>query len=195
MALYIPRLEWNDQSATGTRTAGSPTISAISSTAAINVGMIASGTGIPTDAVVISKTANSVTLNVNATASGTSVVSFFERIDFQYPPSADTEEQLKPRQTVTESLSGLTQFVTDYLEAFRSVTLDFLTKTVADKLQNNFYLYAYKGGAFRWFPDQAIPGTYQNYELGRFDFQRDRQVKKHPEFLYQVKFQFRRVVE
>lgn len=195
MSLYIPRLEWNDQTVNATRNSGTPTLSGISSTAAINVGMIASGTGIPSDATVISKTVNSVTLSGNATSSGTSAVTFYERIDFQFPPSEDTEEEYRPKQTVTESLSGLTQFVTDYLEAFRTVQLDFLSLTVADKLQNNFYLYAYRGGAFRWFPDKdVLPLVSTSYELGRFDFKRIRQVKKHPSFLYQVQFTFRRVV-
>jgi hypothetical protein len=195
MSLLIPRLEWNDQSVTATRTSGSPVLSGISSTAAINAGMIASGTGIPSGATVISKTVNSVTLSANATLSGTSVVNFVERIDFDYPPSADTEEEYKPKQTVTEALSGLTQFVTDYLEAFRTVEMGFLTQTVADKLQTNFYLFAYKGGSFRWYPDKAVLSNFQTYELGRFDFSRARQVKKHPSFLYQVRMTFRRVVE
>lgn len=194
MSLYIPRLEWNDQSVTGTRTSGNPIISGITSTAAINVGMIANGTGVPSDAEVISKTATSVTLNVNATSSGTSAVNFVERINFEFPPTSDTEEELKPRQTVTESLSGLTQVVTDYLEAFRSVELSFIPSTVADKLRDNFYQYAYKGNSFRWFADKAFPLVFQTYELGRFDFARDRQVKKHPTFLYRIKFTFRRVV-
>lgn len=195
MSLYIPRLEWNDISEIGTTTSGNPTISSMASTTGINAGMIVTGTGIPSGAVVMSKTATSVTLNLNATSSGTSAISFFERIDFDFPPSQDTEEEYRPKQTITESLSGLTQVVTDYLEAFRSVQLDFLTQTVADKLQTNFYLYAYKGKSFRWFPDKAVTGSFQTYELGRWDFSRDRQVKKHPYFLYQVKMTFRRVVE
>lgn len=193
MALFIPRLEWNDQTVSATRNSGSPVLSAISSTAGITVGMIASGTGIPSGATVLSKTVSSVTLSENATSSGTSAVSFVERIDFDFPPTADTEEEYKPKQTVTESLSGLTQYVNDYLEAFRSVELGFITKTVADKLQTNFYIYAYQGGQFRWYEDKALAG-YQTYELGKLDFSRDRQVKKHPSFLYQIKFTFRRVV-
>ena len=153
------------------------------------------GIGIPTGATVISKTVNSVTLSANATSSGTSGVNFVERIDFDYPPSADTEEEYKPKQTITESLSGLTQFVTDYLEAFRTVEMGFLTQTVADKLQTNFYIAAYKGATFKWYPDKDVPGDFKNYELGAFNFSRERQVKKHPSFLYRVKLTFRRVVE
>lgn len=193
MSLFIPRLEWNDQTVTATKTSGNPVLSSISSTVAINAGMIASGTGIPSGATVISKTVNSVTLSVNATSSGTSAVNFVERIDFEFPPSQDTEEEFKPKQTVTESLSGLTQYVTDYLEAFRTVQLDFLTVAVADKLRDNFYIHAYKGGTFRWYADKALP-AFRTYELGKFDFSRDRQVKKHPSFLYALKLTFRRVV-
>lgn len=192
MSLYIPRLEWNDQSVTATRSNGSPVLSSISSTAGINAGMIASGTGIPSGATVISKTVNSVTLSDVATSSGTSAVNFVERIDFDYPPTADTEEEFKPKQTVTASLSGLRQYVTDYLEATRSVQLGFLTQAIADKLRDNFYLYAYVGGSFRWYPDKALAG-YQTYELAKFEFSRDRQVKKHPSFLYALKLDFRRV--
>ena len=195
MSLYIPRIEWNDQSVTGTLTSGSPTISGITSTTGINAGMIVNGTGIPSDAVVLSKTATSVTLNQNATLSGTYAANYLERIDFDFPPTQDSEEEYRPKQTITESLSGLTQVVTDYLEAFRSVEMGFLTQTVADKLQNNFYLWAYKGNSFRWFADKAFTTTFQTYELGKWDFSRDRQVKKHPSFLYQVKMTFRRVVQ
>lgn len=193
MSLYIPRLEWNDQSVTATRSNGNPVLSSISSTAGINAGMIASGTGIPSGATVISKTVNSVTLSEGALSSGTSVVNFVERIDFDYPPTEDTEEEFKPKQTVTASLSGLRQYVTDYLEATRSVQLGFLTQVVADKLRDNFYLYAYVGGSFRWYPDKALAG-FQTYELAKFEFSRDRQVKKHPSFLYALKLDFRRVV-
>lgn len=195
MSLLIPRLEWNETSVTATRTSGNPVLSAIASTAGISAGMIASGSGIPSGATVISKTVNTVTLSENATSSGTSGVTFVERIDFDYPPTTDTEEEYRPKQTITESLSGLTQFVTDYLEAFRTVEMGFLTEAVANKLQTNFYLVAYKGGVFKWYPDKTVTGTFQSYELGKFDFSRDRQVKKYPSFLYSVKMTFRRVVE
>lgn len=193
MSLFIPRLEWNDQTVTGTRSSGNPILSSISSTAAINVGMIAIGTGIPTGATVISKTVNSVTLSENATSSGTSGVTFFERLDFDFPPVSDSEEQWKPKQTVTESLSGLQQTVTDYLEAIRDVRLNFVTTTLADKLKTNFYLYAYLGNTFRYYPDKDEAEVF-TYELENKNFSRVRTVKKHPNFLYEVALKFRRVV-
>lgn len=194
MSLFIPRLEWNDQSVTATRVSGNPVLSSISSTAAINVGMIASGTGIPSGATVLSKTVNSVTLSKNASLSGTSAIAFVERIDFDFPPTFDTEEQYTPKQTITESLSGLQQTVTSYLEATRVVKLNFVTTAIADKLKLNFYLYVYKGSAFRYYADKDVI-DFNTYELDVRKYARTRTVKKHPAFLYETQMTFRRVVE
>jgi hypothetical protein len=194
MANYIPRLEWNPRSVTATRTASDPVLASIASTTEINVGMIASGTGIPSGAEVISKTVNSVTLSANATLSGTSVINFVERLDFDFPPSKDSEEEYKPKQTITESLSGLQQTVTNFLEATRKITVDFLTTAKADKLKTNFYIYVYKGNTFTYYPDKDEAPSF-TYELDKRDFARIRQVKKHPLFLYQLQMSFRRVVE
>lgn len=194
MALWIPRLEWDDQIVTATRTALSPILSSISSTTEINVGMIATGTGIPTGATVISKTVNSVTLNVDATLSGTSSVTFFERYDFEFPPVKDTEEVWKPKNTVSESLSGLVQVSTQFLEAIRDLEFWFINSTDSAKLRDNFYLFAYRGNSFRYYPDQDV-NSYEDMELNGFTYSQNRQVKKHPNFLYSIRFSFRRVVE
>ena len=194
MSLWIPRLEWNDQTVTGTTAIGSPTITGISSTAAINAGMIASGSGIPANSVVVSKTASSVTLNNNCTAAATISVTFFERYDFEFPPVEDSEEIWKPKQTVTDSLNGTTQITTLFLEATRQLKFFFINQTDADKLRDNFYRYAYKGYFFRFFPDKDEVPVY-SMQLERFDFSRARQVKKHPNFKYSINFTFRRVVE
>lgn len=193
MALLIPRLEWDDQSATATRTSGNPILSAISSTTAINVGMIAKGTGIPLDAQVISKTVNSVTLNVNATSSGSSVVEFFERYDFEFPPVKDTEEKLKPKLSVSESLSGTQQFILNFIEAERDLEFFFITHTDAEKLREKFYRFALLGNSFRYFDDKD-DAPFKTMTLGKFDYSQNRQVKKHPYFKYSIQFSFRRVV-
>lgn len=58
-------------SPTGTTSSGSPTITSVSDTTDIGIGQPATGSNIPNYAYVVSKTANSVTLNLNATGSGT----------------------------------------------------------------------------------------------------------------------------
>ncbi len=58
---------------TGTTTSGSNSVTAISSTTAITVGMTVSGTGIPAGTTVVAKGSGTITLSQNATASGTAV--------------------------------------------------------------------------------------------------------------------------
>jgi hypothetical protein len=189
----IPRLEWNEISQSATRTAGNATLSGMASTVGIVAGMIATGTGIPTGATVISTTATSVTLSVNASASGTSVVAFFERYDFQYPPTKDSEDSRRPNQAVATSLSGIRQVQTNFIEIERSLDFGFVNPTDADKLRTNFYVFAVTGKAFRYFQDKDV-NSFLSYELKRASYDQVRQVKKHPNFLYSISFIFRRVL-
>lgn len=57
---------------TATRTSGSNVLTAVSSVANIRVGTRLNGTGIPAGTVVISNTANTITMSANATSSGSS---------------------------------------------------------------------------------------------------------------------------
>lgn len=63
-------------STTGTTGAGSPTISAVSSTLGIQPGMTISGSGVPSGATVLSTTSSTVTMSANATASGSPTLAF-----------------------------------------------------------------------------------------------------------------------
>jgi len=194
--LYIPRLEWNDITGlTGDTTNNDPNVTGISSTERIREGMIVTGVGIPAETRIVSKTLTSVVLSQNATASGSAVaLTFFERLDFVYPPKFDSEEKLKPQQKITTALSGVQQIQTDHLKAERELEFWFLTQEDADLLKQWFYIgWAVYGRSFRYYPDQDDSVVFE-YTLNKFDFQRDRQVKKHPEFLYKLKFSFRRVV-
>jgi hypothetical protein len=193
MALWIPKLEWNDVEVIGDLTITSPTISNIASTAEINVGMIAQGTGIPTGAAVISKTATSVTLNIAVTTSASSAtVDFFERFEFQYPPVKDSEEIIQPRNVVSVSLSGVTQVQTNHVEVLRNTEHWFVKQADADKLKNNFFEFALYGNKFRYYPDKDET-PFNDWILKEYRFDRDRQVKKHPNFLYKLDLKFTRV--
>lgn len=194
MALWKPRLEWNDQTVNATKTNLSPVLSGISSTAEITVGMIAQGNGIPTGATVISKTVNSVTLSEDATLSETSEVNLFNRYDFEFPPTRDTEDKFAPKQTQTESLSGISQTTTNYIEAIRDMTFWFVNQADCDFLRDSFYLgWAVYGNEFRMYPDQDEP----EFDISKLDttkFSRNRQVKKHPNFKYSFSLSFRKIV-
>lgn len=193
---YIPRLEWNEITGlAGDTTNLNNVVTGISSTAALRVGMIVTGVGIPSETRIVSKTLTSVTMSTDATASGSAVsLTFFERFDFQFPPTRDSEEKLKPQNKVTTAISGSQQIQTDHLEAERDLTFGFLTAADTEILNSIFYKsFALFGNEFRYFQDKADAG-FQTYQLNNFSFTQDRQVKKHPEFLYQTKFSFRRVV-
>lgn len=193
MSLWIPRLEWDFQTINATQNATN-VLSGISSTAEINVGMIVDVTGVPSGATVISKTVNSVTLSENATLSGTFATIFHERYDFEYPPVKDSEEILKPKQNILESLNGSQQRQTLFLEAVRNLEFWFVNQVDADKLLYTFYMYAYKGNQFLYYQDKAIASSV-SYELENSSFARARQIKKHPNFKYSIAYSFRRVVE
>jgi len=194
--LYIPRLEWNDITGlTGNTTNNDPNVTGISSTESLRVGMIVTGVGIPAGTRIVSKTLTSVVLSQNATATGSAVaLTFFERLDFTYPPKTDTEEKMKPQQKITTALSGIQQVQTDHIEAERDLEFWFLNQADADLLKDTFYLlWAVYGKSFRYYPDQDDTVVFE-YSLNKLDFQRVRQVKKHPEFLYKINLSFWRVV-
>jgi hypothetical protein len=193
---YIPRLEWNEITGlTGDLTISDDTILGISSTAALRVGMIVQGVGIPSGTRIVSKTLTSVVMSTDATASGSAVsLTFFERYDFEYPPVKDSEEKIKPAQKISTSINGSTQIQTDHVEAERDLDFNFVKSDEVDLLEQVFYKsFALFGNSFRYFQDKE-DSVFQTYELNTFTFNRNRQIKKHPTFLYQLKFSFRRVI-
>lgn len=193
--LYIPRLEWNEFSVAGlTTTNASPVVTGFSSTDSIKVGMIVTGAGVLADTRIVSKTATTVTMSQDANASGTTSLTFFERFDFQYPPTKDSEDNLKADVKTTQSLSGSLQTQVNFVEAIRALEFWFLTQDERDSLKDDFFLaWAVFGKSFRFFVDKADTG-FNNYELKQYQFDDERQRKKHPEFLYKLSMQMRRVV-
>lgn len=71
---------WPSTAFTATRTSGSPTLTSIADTSAFTAGQAVTGTGIPNNSRVVSKTASTVTLDKNATASGTSSLTLWTTI-------------------------------------------------------------------------------------------------------------------
>lgn len=189
----IPRLEWNFLEMTGD-THSNTTVDDIASTADIKVGMYVSGTGIPAGTTVQAKAANSVTLSAAATSTNNDVaLTFWERFDFTYPPSKDSDIYFDPQEKITAALSGARQVQVDFIEEKRDVTFGFLTNTERGTLMNDFFLdWAAYGEEFRYYPDKADSG-YEEYELADYKLMPKRQVKKHPYFLYEMSFKFRRV--
>lgn len=190
----IPRIEWNEISVVGDSTISDDEITGISSTSSVKVGMIVTGTGIPADTEVLSKTANSIQLSKNATANGNDITfTLFERFDFAYPPVKDSDEDIIPNGIETRSLSGAEQNQTNYMQFERNPIFSHLTEDEKDTLKNDFFKdWAAYGNSFRYFYDKA-DSSYVEYSLKTRQFKPKRMAKKHPYFLYEIAFSFKRV--
>jgi len=193
--LYIPRIEWRDVAITGTLATSSTTISSIADTSEIQDGMIVIGDGIPEDTTVVSKTSSTITISNAATSTGTESLDLFYRFNFTYPPTIDSEDKLRVNNKVSESISGIRQIQTNFIFFERDLEFGFVTKAQINTLQRYFLIgWASLGKQFRYFTDKEDE-DFETYELRSFNFDRVRQVKKHPEFLYKIRFSFRRVNE
>jgi len=192
---YIPRFEWKETIQIGDTLIATDTILVMPDTIGIEVGMTVTGAGIPDDTTVLVVNANDVQMSADATTSETAEpFNFFWRYDFEFPPVKDTEFVRKPKNAVAASLSGLQQVQTSFLEGELDLEFWFIKQDEADMLRDNWYLWAYRGNYFRYFPDLADSVVY-TVELNKYDFSRVRQIKCHPDFKYSLKISIRYVVE
>lgn len=193
--LLIPKLEWNENNLSGTTSSGSPIITGIADTSLLKTGMVVKGTNLVDGSEIIDISASTITLDTDATGTGATSVTALYRFEFNYPPSADTEDKITTKNKITTSLSGLRQKQTEYIEATRDLVFDFLTKDQRITLQNLFYLgWASPGNTFKFFLDKD-DSEFTIYELNNYAFAPGRQVKKHPYFLYKLNMSFRRVID
>jgi len=191
--LNIPAIEWDEKTTDGVSSIGSNVITGVTSTADVIAGMSVYSAAFPYNTRVVSKTLDSITVSNDATAVSTAF-EFYRRYDFEYPPKRDEGEQVKANQTKLKSISGRTQTVTNHLEATRLLSFSFINKADRDFIKDSFYLsWAILGKEFRYFEDQDINAVL-NYENNTADYKQKREVKKHPDYLYQIDFSFRRVL-
>lgn len=195
MALLKPAIEWGELTVNGDTVSGSPVINDIDDTSEIEVGMVAYGASVTDGSVVVSKTADSFTLSDNATSTNEATqIRLYFRYDFEYPPTRDEGEQYRANQSVSKSLSGASQTITNYVEALRRLSFGFVSREDRDILRDDFYVpWALRGMSFRYYDDQD-EASYVEYTNNSVDYVQKRQVKKHPDFLYEMDFSFRRVV-
>lgn len=194
--LWIPRIEFNDVPIVGDITNGSDIIDNIDDTSPLSEGMYVTGSGIPADTTIIAVLTNSVQMSANAAATATDAdFDFFKRFDFQFPPAKDADVTYKPNNTVIDSLSGKRQVQTNFIEATRQLEHWFIKKADSDVLENEFYLaWASLGCKFRYFPDMD-DDFYLNASLDKpHGFDKSRQIKKHPDFLYKLPMTIRYTV-
>ncbi len=170
MAFAIPKIEYDNVDLTGDITLGDGTITGLSDTDDITVGMFIRMVGIPSTALVGSKTDTTVTCasGVVATASATArAVAFGTKIEFDYPPIEDEGETLTTNMTNTESLSGRRQTSVNNIEATRKMKLSFLSPTIYALVDTFLRNHALWGEEFRYYADKTLT-TYVDYSLETF---------------------------
>ncbi len=196
MAHHIPRIQYQNLDTTCDTTIGLGVLNNIPDTTDIEIGMFARATGIPTGALVLSKTVNSVTLaaSVLATASASVAVKFGKEILFDFPPEETTGENLTTNSTVSESLSGVRQVSINYLEVVRKLIFSFVSPTIYALLATFLEDWALQGEEFRYFDDQTSD-TYTTVELNNFKVAPVKQFPKtQNSYIWQVPLDVRRVL-
>lgn len=190
----IPAIEWDEKNPIGDTTNGSATISSVDDTSEIEIGMVIDHANFAYNSRVVSKTVNTIVMDSNALADGTDLtLSFFRRFEFDYPASTDQGEQAVANQTTTRALSGARQTVTNYIDLDRVLTFGFISKASMEELRDEFYFaWAMLGKSFRYFNDKEIDAMVIYYNDTN-KWSQKRQIKKHPDYLYQLTFNFTRV--
>lgn len=196
MANFIPRLEWNDITIQGAATLDSEVITLVTNTTKVKVGMVIDHPVFPPDTYVISKTSNTVTASNKAGATSAGIVfDLFERLDFIYPSVKSAEPFYDPTQTITDSVAGVRQVITNNVIVKVDLEFRFLTNELKEKIRDNWYLpWALYGNSFRYFESKDEAG-YHEYELDNFDF---KPVRDFPDgsgnFRYKYPLKLRRVL-
>ncbi len=196
MASFVPKLEWNEITVLGDITSGSPVITAMPSVGNVIVGMRIDHPGFSSDAVVLSKTSNSVTMDQNALSSWgpATTITFTEFVIMDYPCPIDTVESTKAVNQISSSISGVRQIQTNYLEAKIDQEYRNLTPAKFALLEDRFFkAWAVYGRDFKLFESYEV-ASYRTYELDTMDFDPARVFPKNNDFLSKVKFRFRRVL-
>lgn len=199
---FIPKIEWLKGTVSGTTSIGSDTITGIADTSSIVTGalynMFFEGTGIPAGALVLSKTASTVTIDTTATAAGTETFSFGHRITFEYPPKKDPVGE-DPRWfgSLAKSKSGAIQYVEDYVEIETKLDFSHITQDIKDRFEFFLLTHAFSGKTFSFFRDKNEPTSEEIVERGTKykgpSFKIITRKGTGFNFLWSFKLQFRKV--
>lgn len=197
MAFAIPRIQYKNVDTTGTTLSGNGTITAIPTTASIEVGMFVRGTGIPAGATVGSKTLTTVTLasGVLATASGSLVaLAFGYEILFTYPPVETDGESLEAKSTISESLAGRQQVSVNFIEGVRRLKFSFLSPAIYALVDTFLRSHAIYGRTFRYYENQTLT-PYTDVELNTLKVVPKKIAPKGVDiYVWEVPLEIRRII-
>jgi len=193
----IPRIQYKNLAITGDTSSGSDTILNIADTTNIQSGMFIRGTGIPSGAIIDVVNTNSVTLlgGVQATITNTGVsIDVGFEILFDYPPKEILGEILEPNNTSSESLSGIRQVSTNYIEGKRDLIFSFLSNSIYLLLKSFIESHALYGKTFRYYEDKTS-NDYLDYEFNDFKINPKKITSKGENvYVWEVPLKFRRVI-
>jgi hypothetical protein len=185
----IPKIRWRTVTVNGNSSTGLPTIVSMTSTADLRVGMIVDHASFPVGTKILSiDTANSITLDQNATSTIAASRNYYFEFSFRYPPRDDDGEELNVKERKSVSISGVRQISVDHVEILRPMVFSFLTKDEIEDLRFFWNDWAYLGKEFQYFEDKDGV-TFIAYEMDKLDFK----LKKVTPVLYELAFNVRRI--
>lgn len=188
----IPKLQYKNYDNVNGSTSGVDTI-VLDSVDNLEVNMLISGTGVVSGTKIQSIDTGTLTITTdqNVGATTNEPYSFYFELEFDYPPEIDNKiEQIRPKQTVSVSRSGVRQYLTNYVERIRPLKFKFLNRSQMDELESIFLNWFSLGNAVRYFDDKTLT-SYKEYYANKTTFQ--------PEFitgtneLYNLEIEFVRV--
>ncbi len=116
-------------------------------------------------------------------------------IRFTYPPKELKAEKFTPSQKTAESISGVVQTSTNYIEGTRSFQFSFLTEAQKAQLETFMLTYALYGNFFKYYPDKNA-GEYFTVQLDKrvYDPKKIASVGIDV-YIYEVQVDIRRVLD
>lgn len=192
MSYPIPKIQYkNVDEVNGFTTSASRIV--LDSIVGLEVGMFIIGPGVPDETFIDSiETLNSaINLNRDITPTLGDLFSFGLELEFRFPPEKnDNRESIEPDQTISQSRSGVRQYLTRYLEKKRPLEFNFLNLEEIVFLETMFNNWFSLGEFVRWFDDQALD-SYVEYQADDTKF--DPKFIQGTSELYSLKLDFVRV--
>ena len=197
MSFAIPKIQYKNLDTIGTTANASGVITAIPVTTLVEVGMFVRGTGIPSGAVVLSKTATTVTLanSLLATANGVGVtLNFGWEVEFDFPPIEESGDIAGTKSTISESLSGVRQVSVNHIEINRKLKFSFLSPSLYSLVNTFLTTHALLGEKFRYYENKTLT-PYLDFELDKLKVNPKKIAPRGVDtYVWEVMLDFRRVL-
>lgn len=195
MAHEIPKIQYQILELSGNSTSLSPTLTGMTSTAQVAIGMKVVGTGIPAGARVLSKTVSTVTLDDDATLTTTGVaLEFYRELEFEFPPIEDGGETSEPKEKISISLNGTRQVLVEHVEGVREMRFRHVSNLIFTEFQSFMRNWAGFGQPFRYFDDKTLT-SFVVYEAAKLELKPRKISHNGASYVWEFPFTVRRVLD